>query len=503
MHKRRVIHAAAVLLFLSLMSAGAQTVYVSSSKGDDSASGTSAVHPVRTISRARELGDDIRLRQGDVFYEYLRGSGFSLSSYRDGRRSGQMPVLSGFRIIPAEASSGLWERGSWDADGGWHADAHGSIWRIDLMSEGFAGYTGNVRESEHRNIHNIGAIYDPAEDRIYGRKCQCISREAFESLQEQKTGSPYRYLEQDMDFYQLRGSDYRFLYVLAGDSSLLQGRELWLSMGADGIRGNEFSVSGVRFTGWGKTALRGGSHIRVTGCWFDIIGGSTHEYEPYWIRFGNGAEFWADQSVDVELRDCRFSRVFDTATTIQGPMSRAKDSRCSDIHIHHNLIEHCRQDFEVWISGEDGLMPERCSFAHNTGRDCGDNGFDTRECNNTHLLHYVISPYRVEGILIEDNDFYGGMGLYYADSAMDNLAIGRNVYHCAPGAPVISGMHGGLSVCAPVREDGLYRFAVGMDEDGGIVWGYASGRREAKKRFEEFINALTGGSAFRLKLIDK
>jgi len=500
---RRLIQAAAVLLFLPLISAGARTVYVSSSKGDDTASGMSADHPVRSISRARELGSDIRLRQGDVFYEYLRGRGFSLSSYHDGRKSGPMPVLSGFRIIEAEASSGLWERVAWDSDGSWHADSDGIIWRLDLLAEGFSGYTGNVRESEHRNIFNIGAIYDPSEDRIYGRKCQCVSREAFDSLQEQKTGSPYRYLERDMDFYQLRGSDYRYLYVLAGDPSLLVGRELWLSMGADCIRGNEFSVSGVKFTGWGKTAVRGGSHICVTGCEFDIIGGSTHEYEPYWIRFGNGAEFWADQAVDVELRDCHFSRVFDTATTIQGPMSRARDSRCSDIRIHHNLIERCRQDFEVWIRSEEGLMPERCSFTHNIGRDCGDNGFDTREYNNTHLLHYILSPYRVEGILIEDNVFYGGMGLYYANSAMDNLAIGRNLYHCAPGAPVLHGLYGKLDISAPVREGGIYRFAVGISEDGDPVWGYAHRRKEAQKRFEAFINELTGGSAFRLKLTDK
>lgn len=499
---RNAIVVASLLLLLPSMSAGAQTVYVSSSRGDDSASGMSASDPVRTIAHARELGSDIRLREGDTFYEYLRGRGFSLSPYHEGGRRGRMPVISGFRIIPAAAAQRLWERGSWDSCGVWRPDGRGSIWRLDLMAEGFAGYTGNVPENDHRNIHNVGALYDPATDRIYGRKCQSISREAFEGLPEKKTDSPYKYMERDMDFFQNRG-DYRFLYVMASDPSMVQGRELWLSMGSDGIRGNGFSVTGVKFTGWGKTAVRGGSHIRVSGCSFDIIGGSTHEYEPYWIRFGNGAEFWTDQSVDVEVCGCHFSRVFDVATTIQGPMSKAKGSRCSDIHIHHNVMERCRQDFEVWVRSEEGLMPERCSFTHNIGRDCGDNGFETLEYNNTHLLHYILSPYRVEGILIEDNEFYGGMGLYYANSAMDNMAIGRNVYHCAPGAPVIHGLYGMLSIDAPVREDGRYRFAEGISDDGEVVWGYARSRKEALRRFESFINGLTGGSGLRLRMEGK
>ena len=488
-----------VLCLISFIGADAQTVYVSSSAGSDTATGLTPSDPVQTIARARNIGDDIRLRAGDTFYEYLRGGNFNLSPYLDSDGNKSMPVLSGFRIIPAEASSRLWERGSWGPDGSWRKDSVGTIWRLDLLADGFTGYTGNIRENEHRNIHNIGAIYDPQQDRIYGRKCQCICRESFENLSEKRTGSPYRYLQKDMDFFQTK-DDYRYLYVLAEDASLLQDHELWLSMGADGIRGHDFNITGIKLTGWGKTAVRGGPHIRVTACSFDIIGGSTHEYEPYWIRFGNGAEFWADQSEDVEVRDCHFSRIFDTATTIQGPMSKDRGSRCSDILIHHNDIERCRQDFEVWIRSEDGTMPERCRFIHNTGRNCGDNGFETDEYNNTHLLHYILSPYRVEGILIEGNDFHDGTGLYYANTAMDNLAIGSNVYHCVPGAPVIHGLFGKLSIDAPVFESGVYRFAEGISENGVVIWGYSRSRKEALKRFERFINNLTGGSGFRLKL---
>lgn len=492
---------AAICLAVTLLAGSsdclARTVFVSSSKGDDSASGKDRSCPVRTVRHARELGSDLRLRCGDTFYEYLRGSGFSLSPYTDGSGSGK-PVLSGFRIVPA--GSLLWERGSFSDDSVWHPDPCGSIYRLDLLAEGFGGYTDNVRENDHKNIHNIGSIYDPSTDIIHGRKCQCISRNAYEALQEPKTVSPYRWLEKDMDFFQPRG-EYRYLYVLASDPGLLGGRELWLSMGADGIRGTDFSVCGIKFTGWGKTAVRGGSDITVRDCRFDIIGGSIHEYEPAWIRFGNGVEFWADQAVNDEVSHCLFTRIFDTATTIQGPMSNEKSSVCSNIRFHHNVMRGCRQDFEVWIRSLDGLMPSGCSFSHNRGYDSGDNGFETQEYNNTHLLHYILSPYRITGIDVSDNRFEGGMGLYYANSAMDNMAFGRNVCRCAQGAAVIRGLYGRLEVKAPVLSDGEWVFAEGLSPEGEVFYGRSPSKAKALKRFNAFINALTGGSDFRVELL--
>lgn len=496
-------HKLFLLPFVLLMFSGTVTVYVSSSSGDDTASGLSAREPVRTIRRARELGGDIRLKCGDVFYEYLRGGGFSLKPYSKWGDSSVKPVISGFRIIPSGAASELWSRGCFCSDGVWYPDADGTVWRLDLMADGFEGYVNNVSENDHKNIHNIGAIYDPVADVIYGRKQQCPDSSAFMALEEgDRTLSPYHYLEQDMDFYQPRG-EYRYLYVLASEPSLLMDRELWLSSGADAIRGSDFQVSGVKFTGWGKTAVRGGSHITVTDCEFDIIGGSVHEYEQRWIRFGNGVEFWADQAVDDDVSGCLFTRVFDTATTIQGPMSGDKESACANVRIHNNIMRGCRQDFEVWIRSADGLMPQGCSFTDNVGYDSGNNGFSTSEYNNTHLLHYILSPYRVEGIRIENNVFYGGGGLYYANSAMDNVIIGRNVYHCTGGAAVINGLFGSLSIPAPVREgDGCWKLAEGLDDVGNIRWGYASSEEEAAGRFEVFINALTGGSGFVIEITD-
>jgi len=451
------------LLLLGILT----VVFVSSSKGDDSNTGLSVSQPVRTIARAREIGGEIKLRKGDVFYEYLRGKDFSLSAYG---ACGKRPVICGFRIIPAEASGRLWER--------WR----GNIYRLDLMAMGYAGYTGNTSENNHKNIHNIGAIYDPAEDRVYGRRCKDIED-----------------MQKNLDFWQPRG-DYRYLYVLAANPELLTGRELWLSMGADAIRGTDYSVDGISFFGWGKHGIRGGSNIRVKDCTFDVIGGSIHEYEKRWVRFGNGVEFWADQAVNNEVSRCRFFRIYDTATTIQGPMSIQKESRCSDIHFHHNLMVGCRQDFEVWINSADGLMPQNCSFTHNRGYDSGANGFDIDNPNNTHLLHYILSPYGVNGILIEDNVFTGGDGLYYASTALDNMAISRNVFRCSEGDPVILSQWDKIRICAPLCKDGIWHFAEGLNEDSSVIMGTSHSRREALGRFEAFINSLTGGSTFKIKL---
>lgn len=485
-----------LLLLVSGVTAG-QTVYVSSSRGDDSSDGASASAPVKTIRRARELGNDIRLREGDVFFEYLRGRGFSLSAYADEGTAGQKPVISGFRVIPSGLSARLWERGSLDGGQDWKPDPEGDIYRLDLLADGFRGFTLNVSENDKKNIHNVGAIYDAASDKIFGRKCQCPDSVSFAGLSGDGTSSPYRYLDRDLDFWQPRGS-YRYIYVKASDPGLLLGRELSLSMGADAVRGNDFSVSGIKFTGWGKHGVRGGSDIRVTGCDFDIIGGSLHEYEPYWVRYGNGAEFWADSACRDEVARCTFSRIFDTATTIQGPMTAG--SQCSDIHIHDNIIRGCRQDFEVWIRSEDGNMPSDCSFKRNEGYDCGQNGFETQEFNNTHVLHYVLSPFKITGITVEDNVFHDGMGLFYANSKMDNFPVGHNIYICKPGAPVIHGLYGTLDINAPVRKGLRYFFAEGLAPEGGLTFGHALTRRRALRRFNNFINSLTAGSSWEVRL---
>ena len=102
-----------LLLLLLLPRAKAATYYVSSSIGDDTAAGTSAAAPWKTLAKAGNLaltpGDSLLLRQGDSWIVetgdalVLRRASGTLSSYSHGNHSTTQPLI--------QVSS----RGSWAA----------------------------------------------------------------------------------------------------------------------------------------------------------------------------------------------------------------------------------------------------------------------------------------------------------------------------------------------------------------------------------------------------
>jgi len=470
------------------------TVYVSSSRGDDSNDGKSVRHPVRTIGHALELGKDIRLKDTDVFFESINSEGFSLSAYHHGNEKqypivGDNPVISGFKIIPPESSEELWERGFFDDADIWHPDVRGQIYRLDLAADKLEGNQTTGKS------WNIGMIYDPAADTVYGRKCQMTSREKYDTCSCYRTDSPYRYLTKDYDFYQKR-DDYRYVYVFCSDSTLLLERELWLSSGVSGVSGSDYSVTGIDFKGLGQHGCTGGSNITIKNCSFDLIGGSFLNGYKHWVRFGNGVEFWAGTSAQHNIvTECKFSRVFDTATTIQGWMSA--DTPCGDIHFTDNVIRNCRQDFETWINSSDGTMPYDCSFTGNKGYDCGDNGFETQEYNNCHLLHYVNCKYQFTDIDISDNDFYGGASLYYASIRMDNEKIGENRFHCAPGDDILHCPRG-IVISAPYPSEGKFVYPGRLSDDGSVIYEETENMEDAVKATESLVNDICGGGDIRL-----
>jgi len=475
-------------------------VFVSSSRGDDSNPGT-RMKPVATIARALALGDDLRLRCGDWFYESIEEYEISVSCY--GPKSKGKPVLSGFRKLAAgqtsEDGASVWERGSFDKSGLWAADENGDIYRLDMKAKGiFEGFTDNSRE----NCYNIGTLYDPSCDHMYGRKCQSPTEDIY-NAQEVRTGSSYKFLSRDYDFFQVTvpGADgtqaYRYLYVKASSPELLRGKELWMSMGVNAIRGAAKSISGIKVFGWGYHGVKGFSDVHIKDCDFDIIGGSVLVTYPRWVRYGNGVEFWATSSRRSSCRGCQFSRVYDTATTIQGPMSREDCSYCENIIFEGNTMTGCRQDFEVWIRTSDNTMPVGCAFVGNKGYGSGDNGFDSEEINNTHLLHYVNTKYTISGIDIRDNEFWGGEGLYYVSGHTDAMPMGRTTYHCELGTPLIKSGKG-FVITAPVLEEGGYRYASSVSEDRVISYEVAATLDEALRGLQKTLGDITGNYEFNI-----
>ena len=476
---------------------GIGRVYVSSSKGDDSNSGKSRFKPVKTISRAVELGDDIRLRRGDWFYEILDMEGVSIKAYGPGS---QKPVVSGFRKLAAgqtgKDGSSVWERGAFDSEGWWHADENGDVYRLNMYAEGiFGGFNDN----RPLNFGNIGTIYDPAQDRMYGRKCQAPTEEAYMALS-YRTGNSYKFLERDMDFYQAPHHEpgchsFQYLYVKASDPAMLRDRELWFSIGANCIRGNNKTIADIKVLGWGYHGAKVFDNVSILNCEFDIIGGSLLVTYPRWVRFGNGAEFWATSSRNGLVQMCTFSRVYDTATTIQGPMDKSQESYCENIIFRDNVMRNCRQDFEVWIRTTDGTMPQNCEFTGNVGYDAGDNGFESTEINGTHYLHYA-NAYKISGIKVENNEFHDGGGVMFS-TKLDFLPTGPTTYYCDLGAPVLKGGKG-VRINAPVLQDGKYSYASAIEEDGTVVMSSSDSLKEALEGVQKLLGDLTGNYEFKI-----
>lgn len=477
-----------IAVILALASCSGR-VYVSSSSGDDSCDGRCPSSAVKTIERALQLGNDIRLRTGDWFFEAIRADSVKITSWgsaKDGK-----PVLCGFMKVPAGMKGpdggSIWQRGEFDGAGTWGPSPQGNIYRLEisLLKDGFCSTSSDM-------TGNIGTIYDPATDTMYGRKCQAQTKEISDTLS-YKAPPSYRYPVKDLDFYQ-SWTDYRYIYVLAGDPSLLTGRELWLSAGSNCIRGHSKTVKGIKVLGWGFHGAGVTHDVTIEDCDFDIIGGSFLKGYDHWVRYGNGTEFWATSSYNSLVCNCTYSRVYDTGTTIQG--DHCSSDRCENVIFRNNTFRGCRQDFEVWIRSADGSMPKDCAFIDNIGYDSGDNGFDSTEENNTHLLHYVVSKYPISGIKVENNEFFGGEGLYYSQ-VHSNMPTGRTVYHCAPGAPVIK--HHRFVLTAPEKNsDGTYKYISAMDSDYQLEWKNAATLQEALRGFDELLVKVTGNAEIEL-----
>jgi len=478
-----------VLTMLLMLASCSSGVYVSSSTGDDSNDGSKPSKAVKTIGHALEIGKDIKLKTGDWFFEAVTADSVKISSY--GCKDDGKPVLCGFMRVPAGMKgadgNSIWQRGAFDQEGVWASSEDGNIYRLEIaaLKDGFNSTYSDL-------CANVGTIYDPATDIMYGRKCQAQTKEISDTLS-YKAPPSYRYPVKDLDFYQ-HWTDYRYIYVLSSDSALLTERELWLSAGAHGIKGTVKDIKDIKVFGWGFHGASVQHDVTIQNCDFDIIGGSYLKGYDHWVRYGNGTEFWATDSYNSLVENCTYSRVYDTGTTIQGDYG--PDKRCDNVIFRNNTFRGCRQDFEVWIRSTDGSMPQNCYFINNVGYDCGNNGFDSTEGNNTHLLHYVVSNYPISGITIENNEFFGGEGLYYS-GIHSNMPTGKTIYHCAEGAPVIK--HHRFVITAPQKdENGGYKYISAMNSDYQFEWKTASDLQGALAGFNEILTQVTGNSEIKI-----
>lgn len=375
-----------ILLFflfsLAIIEINAQTIYVSSSTGDDGNSGTSPNSPVKSLAVATSRGNNLLLKKGDSFHSSLILSNKHLGAYGEGSK----PVISGYKRIISP---------------NWEKVGH-NIWRINLVED---NYSGAISEGSSF-LNDIGCIHEYDTDSIHGRKV----KEKYELISNWDIWQTNRFDNNTS----VKEYDILYLY-LEGDPNEYQ---LEFSTGQRAIRIDQSTVSGIRFEGFGF-GLSCGSEVKIEDCEIDAIGGMLQKGNKMFVPYGNGIEFWiANKSIrDCEVNNCLISRCFDSGITIQG--TPAIGVRPKNIDIHDNFINNCCQGFECFLRNHDtnSVYYQNCKFRNNIVVASGDSGFGYSDgrFKYCHLLGNDILGN--SGMIIENNTFVGGN--YYCSGSFE------------------------------------------------------------------------------------
>lgn len=134
--------------------------------------------------------------------------------------------------------------------------------------------------------------------------------------------------------------------------------------------GHDVVVENLALTHTGAHGARinQGERVVIRDCDFDWIGGG----DLYGtggagkrVRFGNGVEVW-DGSIDCAVERCRFTRVYDTATTTQGN----GEGQSLNLTIRDCVMDRCEQSFEIWFTNPEFVL-KGCVFERNLCIDTG------------------------------------------------------------------------------------------------------------------------------------
>ena len=371
-----------------------RTYYVSSTEGDDTNDGKTEQAPVKHISSiSQKEYVCLKLKCGDVFFEQLQGFGGSIiESYGEGDR----PVLCGYKVILNPQN--------------WFYDEKYACWKMDLRSnQGFGGMLkGDVSENL---INNIGFIYNPSADRVYGHMVRSVDE-----------------LKNEGDFFvastvwgMLSKNNYRYIFWKTKDNPKLI-KNLCVPMALVGVK-RMFSctIRDIAVTGFcfGFTNCH---HSFIDNVQIDLIGGAIHTGASKWVRYGNGIEFWGNTK-NCTVTNSLISRTYDSGVTIQGNGNFSTSPE--NIHFKNNKFYHCRQAFEYWLNPDNDFMAvfKNCSFTDNLCVYMGENEFSSPEERDANILTYDLKS---KDIVIENNVFWGAplfYGTQYSKGINNNEVV--------------------------------------------------------------------------------
>lgn len=385
-----------------------RTLFISSSSGNDRNPGTQAL-PLKTLGK---IGKEkkklcIKLKCNDVFYENLFGfTNCIIESYGKGRK----PILCGFRVLN---NTGAWQ------------EVGKGTWRLNMLNENFVGFQPMTRSGKV----NIGCLYDAENDSIIG-----------------KLVSNYNKMEKAGDFFttnRYSGADstLKYLYIKC-DSNPSSLGHLCFSSGVSGITNMDGCIiRNVSVVGFGCHGMAKLNNTIVKNCDIDIIGGSILWGYKYWVRFGNGIEFYLNANNPIgnsTVEKCTISRTYDSGSTIQGGLSTV----CPQgIKFKNNAYWYCGQGWEFW-QGSANECNEYidCEFTGNILYGTGQNAFSGFRMQNANYLCYDSKQryLKMEGNLCYGGDYYFGVVL---NSGLRNNRVyvfkGSNIFSSWKNSPKI------------------------------------------------------------------
>lgn len=375
------------ILLLNLLSvaypANGAKVFVSSSIGNDLNNGLDTDHPIKDLTKAVKMGDEILLKAGDVFYVGdLSINGKVLSRYGEGTN----PTICGYkRIITPK-----WQ------------EVEKNIWRLSLVEDNYLGII--IHGSSTSN--NICSFHDYEKDLIHGRKVRYKKE-----------------MTDDWDFWQtetLKGAkpeeyDYVYLYLSSNPNMI----KLEMSIYDVALKAVNSTIEGVNFMGFG-TGISAKTETVIRNCKIDGIGGRIIKDGRGYVCYGNGVEFYVAVA-DIEnclVEDCYISRCYDCGITIQGTGATTATPR--NITIRNNLITNCCQGWEDFLRNNPDVVFETCVFTNNIVLRSGNTtgfGYSKTRFKYCHVLGNNVAGDK--GMQIENNVFASGN--YYCSGVYNNL----------------------------------------------------------------------------------
>ena len=360
-----------------LKSESDNTCYVSSSTGSDTNDGKES-SPFKTISFANSTNKtSILLKKGDVFFEAVN-TAKKIGSYGEGN----YPIISGFKTL---------------INPSWVLDT-GNIWKLDLQN--VVDFTG-VAGSDYRT-NNIGFIYNNVNKLIYGQKFQ---------YKNQLT-SNYQFWQSEKflttGINPITDSDFRYIYMFCD----FNPNSLFLSfaIGKTGIYySGKSEVSEIKIEGFGVGGISARANSKIKNVNVSKIGGSIQINYPSWVRLGNAIEWYISnlEVENVEVSNCNIDSCYDVALTIQGADGTGG---AKNVVFFNNKVNNCRQFFENFLRNNNGSprMMINCIVENNIAINSGNNGFNTPEQRDLHILTNDIDV--PTGMIYRNNTFIGGNG---------------------------------------------------------------------------------------------